>query len=71
MACKRIQDVVVGDRLYFPTMGERTVTEVLTNVMECRHGRYDRPQIVFHYENEAWGNNWPTDTTETIEVRNA
>lgn len=65
----RVQDVQVGHRLVFPGMAPRLVTEVLTNVVECRHGAYDRPQIVLRYEGEAWGNNWSMDTTDTVQVQ--
>ena len=64
----RIQDVKVGDTVRFPYLPDRKVSKILRNVTQCAHGRYSRPQIMFLYESDQWGNNWEMDTDDTCIV---
>ena len=69
METKRIQDIQVGDVVTLPyNLGTRTVSAVHKNVTLCPHGEYGRPQITLSYVWQAWGHNWPMDTTETLRV---
>lgn len=66
----RVEDARVGD-VFDAGHFKAPITEILRGVKSCRHGVYPVPQIVLHYENQAWGNNWAEGEENWITVDRA